>query len=249
MIISGSNVLVTGGASGIGAMFVAHLATLGAQVWVVDRDARALRRLGSSVGLAEDRLITGDVGVEADVVDAVARIEHNAGIDILVNNAAELHDQALVSKLGKHIKKHSFDEWESTLRTNLTGTFLMGREVAAAMINRKKKGLIINISSVVHVGNPGQSAYTATKGGVEALTVTWSQELAPYGIRVAAIAPGFVETALTKGIPAFFLQKLLERSPLGRFGRLEEFAHALVFVIESDYFHGKTLQLDGGLRF
>jgi 3-oxoacyl-[acyl-carrier protein] reductase len=249
VIISGSNVLVTGGASGIGAMFVAHLSALGAQVWVVDRDARALRRLGSSVDLAEDRLITCDVGVEGQVVDAVARIEHSAGIDILVNNAAELHDQALVSKLGKHIKKHSFDEWESTLRSNLSGTFLMGREVSAAMINAKRKGLIVNMSSVVHVGNPGQSAYSATKGGIEALTVTWSQELAPYGIRVAAVAPGFVQTALTKGIPPLFLQKLLDRSPLNRYGRLEEIAHALVFVIESDYFHGKTLELDGGMRF
>jgi 3-oxoacyl-[acyl-carrier protein] reductase len=102
---------------------------------------------------------------------------------------------------------------------------------------------------VSRAGNPGQTAYAAAKSGLDALTTTWSRELAPYGIRVAAIAPGFVETAMTKNIPPLFLERLRDTTPLKRFGTLEEFEHALLFVIENDYFNGRTLELDGGLRF
>jgi len=191
-----------------------------------------------------------DVGDESEVDGLFRDIEAAAGgVDLLVNNAAVLKDQALVSKIGKRLRKHSLQGWQETIHSNLTGPFLMGREAAHLMLKTRVKGLIVNVSSVSRAGNAGQTAYSAAKSGVDALTVTWAKELAPYGIRVAAIAPGFVETRMTQSIPPLFLERLREATPIKRYGTLEEFEHALQFVVENDYFNGRTLELDGGLRF
>ena len=250
MNIPGTTIVITGGASGLGLAFARHLAALGAKVWALDEDREALAAAeAESSGDAPPRFVHCDVGDEEQVVRTIAEIEQAGGIDVLVNNAAILRDQTLVSKLGKKIKKHSTADWDATLKSNLTGAFLTAREAAAAMIAAKRPGLIVNISSISRAGNPGQSAYAATKGAIDALTVTWSQELALHNIRVVAIAPGFVETAMTKSIPPMFLEQVRERTPVKRFGTLEEFAHTIQYVIENDYLNGKVLELDGGLRF
>jgi len=244
MEVAGKSCIVTGGASGIGAAFAGALAGAGARVWVLDI---AAAEAGAPAGVEH---LHCDVGDEAAVAECVAQVDAAAGgIDVLVNNAAILRDQALAARLGKRIKKHDTADWHATLRTNLDGVFFMGREVAAAMIARRQGGLIVNLTSISRKGNAGQSAYAASKAAIEALTVTWSQELAPYGIRVAAIAPGFVPTAMTERIPPMYLTRLRELSPLKRFGAPEEFGHAILFVVENDYLHGKTLELDGGIRF
>lgn len=251
MKIEGQTIVVTGGASGIGLAMARRLLDLKADVWVLDRDREAIAEVTRTFAgndAFHPRLC--DVGDELQVARAVSDIDAaSQGIDALVNNAAVLHDQALVSKLGGKIKQHSLDDWQDTLCSNLTGTFLMAREVAATMIRDKRHGVIVNISSISRAGNPGQSAYAATKAGVDALTVTWSQELACYGIRVVAIAPGFVETSMTKRIPPMFLDRIQERTPLKRFGTGDELAHALQFVLENEYVNGKTIEVDGGLRF
>lgn len=253
MTIDGAAVLVTGGASGIGQAFARRLARRGARLWIVDRDADAVARSRASwpqEGVLPAVHITADVGIESDAIAAVQQAAHDSGgLDILINSAAVLRDQALASKLGRHLTKHSFDDWNETLRSNLTGTFLMAREVASHLMVSRRPGLIVNVSSISRTGNPGQSAYSATKGAVDALTVTWSQELAPYRIRVVGIAPGFVETPMTQRIPKLFLERIRDRTPLKRFGTLEEFGHVIEFAVENDYLNGKTLELDGGLRF
>ncbi|MCA9246770.1 MAG: SDR family oxidoreductase [Planctomycetales bacterium] len=252
MNIEGLNILVTGGASGIGLAFVKRLCERGARVWAIDRDRQALDQVAEDTSRHEASLqwLECDVSKEHDVLATVDFVEsRSGGIDVLINNAAILLDQTLVSKLGKKIKKHSLADWESTLGSNLTGTFLMAREVAEKMILARRSGLIVNLSSISRHGNPGQSAYAASKAAVDALTVTWSQELAPYHIRVVAIAPGFVETRMTQRIPDMFLDRIREKTPLKRFGTLEEFARTIEFVIENDYLNGKTLEVDGGLRF
>ncbi len=252
MKIADLKVVVTGGASGLGLAFTRHLVNLNAYVWIIDRDHAALESLGQefSNSTARCRWVYCDIGDESQVIRNVQAVwEESGGIEVLVNNAAVLKDQALVSRLGRNIKKHSLADWEETMRSNLTGAFLMAREVGEAMIRAKRCGLIVNISSISRHGNPGQSAYAASKAAIDALTSTWSQELAFYGIRVVAIAPGFVQTAMTKKIPPLFLERIKERTPLKRFGRLEEFEHTLQYVIENDYLNGKVLELDGGLRF
>lgn len=250
MIVADQRVLVTGAASGIGLAMARKLAALGARVWAADRDAAALTDLrAAEVGRGIEYL-SCDVGFEEQVKALVARVdEESGGVTVLVNNAAVLRDQALVARLGRTIRRHSLADWEETLRSNLTGTFLMAREVAESMIRTRRHGLIVNVSSISRAGNPGQTAYAASKAAVDALTVTWSQELAPYGIRVVALAPGFVETDMTRHIPPMFLERIRERTPLNRFGTLDEFAHVIQFIVENDYLHGKVLELDGGLRF
>jgi 3-oxoacyl-[acyl-carrier protein] reductase len=247
--VADQRVIVTGAGSGIGLAMTQRLAALGARVWGVDRDQASLvQRENEREHGIEYRVC--DVGVEDQVKALVAEVDEiSGGITVLVNNAAVLRDQALVARLGRTIRKHSLTDWEETLRSNLTGSFLMAREVAESMIRARRHGLIVNVSSISRAGNPGQSAYAASKAGVDALTVTWAQELAPYGIRVTAVAPGFVETNMTKRIPPIFLERIRERTPLNRFGTLDEFAHAIQFIVENDYLNGKILELDGGLRF
>ena len=250
MNIAEQRVIVTGAASGLGLAFARRLVSRGASVWGLDRDVSAIDQVrgdGRSQGIT---FIPCDVGVEAEVTAAVAEVDRQAGgVTVLVNNAAILRDQALVSKLGKTVRKHSVVEWDETLRSNLTGTFLMAREVVEGMLRARRPGLIVNVSSISRAGNPGQSAYGASKAAVDALTVTWSQELAIYGIRVVALAPGFIETSMTTRIPPVFLERIRERTPLGRFGTLDEFGHVIEFIVENDYLNGKVLELDGGLRF
>jgi 3-oxoacyl-[acyl-carrier protein] reductase len=244
------NVIVTGGASGIGRAMARHLAEQGSRVWALDIDAAAVEESRQNHGAQRLEYLCRDCASESTVVETVDQLEaESGGLTVLVNNAAVLKDQALVSKLGGKIRKHALKDWDATLRNNLTSTFLMAREVAGAMIRGKRRGLIVNISSISRNGNPGQSSYAASKAAIDALTVTWSQELALYGIRVTAIAPGFVETPMTDRIPPLFLDQIRQRTPLKRFGTLEEFQQAIQFVLRNDYLNGKILELDGGLRF
>ena len=250
MEIAGSRILVTGGASGIGLECARSLSQQGARVVVVDNDRDALESLSGEAGERGLELRYCDVS-HADEVETLvdSLMGDSQTIDAVINNAAILRDQTLVARLGKKIKKHSFDDWQATLDSNLTGTFLVAREVASAWLHRKRPGVIINTSSVVRVGNPGQSAYAATKAAVGALTVTWAQELAPYKIRVAAIAYGFAETGMTRTIPPYFRAQIKQKSAVGRFALVDELAEGCLFILRNDYFTGRTLELDGGLRF
>lgn len=251
MNIRGITAVVTGGASGIGQAFARRLLVRGASVWILDRDQSAIESAMEALSAhGPVRAVTCDVGDEAAVARAVAEVEADSpGVDVLVNNAAVLRDQALVSRLGRTVRRHSTPDWDETIRSNLTGVFLMTREVGEAMIRRRRGGVVVNVSSISRLGNPGQTAYAASKAGVAAMTVTWSQELAPYGIRVVGIAPGFVQTPMTRAIAPIFLEQLRERTPSKRFGTLEEFEETIEFVIVNDYLNGKILEVDGGLRF
>ena len=248
---NGQNVIVTGAGSGIGLAFVKRLGGLKANVWALDNNRTALDAASRELsGEVHAHFEYCDVGDEPNAIETVGRIEQaSGGITILVNNAAILRDQTLVSKLRGRVRTHSMADWLESLRSNLTGTFLMSREVAATMVKGRRSGLIVNISSISRLGNPGQTAYAASKAGIDALTVTWSQELGLYGIRVVGIAPGFVDTPMTHRIPQLFLEKIRQQTPLKRFGTLEEFGQTLQHVIENDYLNGKTLEVDGGLRF
>ena len=167
----------------------------------------------------------------------------------LVNNAGILRDGLLVkAKDGKIIDTLSYDKWQSVINVNLTGVFLCGREVAASMIEHHIQGVIINIASISRAGNFGQSNYAAAKAGVVALTTTWARELARYGIRSAAIAPGMIKTEMTEAMKPEARAKMTSGIPVRRMGNPEEIAETVSFIFGNDYFSGRVLELDGGLR-
>ncbi|RMG98748.1 MAG: SDR family oxidoreductase [Deltaproteobacteria bacterium] len=247
MRIEGAHVLVTGAARGMGAHFARRLAELGARVSAGDVDEAGLAELPEAV--ARRRLDVADLDdVEAFV--AWAR-EHHGPVDALINNAGILRDGLLVAKDRKTgaLRRLSREDFEAVVAVNLTGATFMAQAAAAAMIEDGRRGVIVNMSSISRHGNRGQTNYVAAKAALAANTVTWARELAPYGIRVGAIAPGLVDTPMARSMPDRHLERALAAIPLGRMGTPEEIFCAVRFVLECDYFTGETIDVHGGLRF
>jgi 3-oxoacyl-[acyl-carrier protein] reductase len=240
-------IIVTGGAAGMGAHFAARLVEAGAQVAAGDVNEAKLAELPS--GVHTRRL---DVSQEADVESFVAwAAEKMGGLNGLINNAGILRDGLLVKKEREtgEIKKLTIDQWNAVIGVNLTGATLMVREVVARMASTgQRPGVIVNMSSVARHGNRGQSNYVAAKAALAANTVTWSREFASFGIRVGAIAPGMIETPMTQGMNQKARDALITAIPVGRIGQPEDIWQAVKFVLECDYFNGRTIDVDGGLN-
>ena len=151
-------------------------------------------------------------------------------------------------KEGEVVSRMSLDVWQSVIDVNLTGVFLCGREAAERMIVSDTRGVIINISSISRAGNTGQSNYAAAKAGVVALSTTCSKELSRYGIRSASIAPGVFETEMVASMKPEAKERFVQMIPAKRTGAVEELAGAVNFIISNDYYTGRVLELDGGLR-
>ena len=171
------------------------------------------------------------------------------GLTGLINNAGILRDGLLVKtdrETGK-VTKLSLDQWNAVIAVNLTGATLMVRDVVASMAEHSEKGVVVNMSSIARHGNRGQSNYTAAKAALAANTRTWSLEFAKYGIRVGAIAPGMIETPMTQGMNQKARDALVANIPVGRIGLPEDIWLAVRFIIECEYFNGRTMDVDGGL--
>jgi len=253
MELKGKTVVVTGAARGIGQALAADFAGSGAKLALVDMNAADL---ADTIKLCEAQGATArgygaSVADEAQVMATFDQIVSDFGrFDGIVNNAGIIRDALLVKvKDGQITGKMSLEQWNSVIDVNLTGVFLCAREAAERMIRLGNGGVIVNISSISRAGNVGQSNYTAAKAGVAAMTVVWAKELARYRIRVGAIAPGFTRTAILDAMRPDVLEKLIAPVPLGRLANVTEIAHAARFIFENDYFTGRTVELDGGLRF
>ncbi len=233
--------LVTGASQGIGRACAQALAAHGARVIAGARQADKLASL-----VEEIRAAGGDAqAVNLDVRDQQAidamTAAHGRDIDILVNNAGITGD-------GLAMRMRD-EDWERVLDTNLTGSFRCARALMRPMA-RKRWGRIINVSSVVGLsGNPGQVNYAASKAGLIGLTKTLALELAGRNVTVNAVAPGFVDTAMTAQLDEGAQAKILDQVPLGRMGRLEEIAAAVCFLASEDagYITGHVLNVSGGL--
>lgn len=253
MDIRAKTIAITGAGRGIGRALATHFAARGANLALLDTnsvDVEATAEL-----CARDRVIArgyvANVADEGEVGETLSQIVNDFGrLDGLVNNAGIARDAMLVKvKDGQVIGKMTLAQWQAVIDVNLTGVFLCAREAAAHMIKLNSGGVIVNISSISRAGNVGQTNYSAAKAGVAAMTVVWAKELARYGIRVGAIAPGFTRTPMVEEMRPEILMKVIAPVPLGRLAEPSEISHAVSFLFENDFFTGRCLEIDGGLRF
>jgi 3-oxoacyl-[acyl-carrier protein] reductase len=250
MDLESKHILITGGARGIGYSIAESLLNKKAVISIVDIDedavADAVSRL-SKVGLVHG--YTANVASEESVEQLFLSLKKDhAKLDGIVNNAGILRDGLLVKEKNGELTTMSLAQWQSVIDVNLTGVFLCGRAAAAWMVKEKTPGVIVSISSISKAGNIGQSNYSAAKAGVSALSVTWAKELARYNIRVADIAPGFIATEMTNAMKDEAKARVSEMVPLKRWGQPQHISQAVSFILENDYYSGRTLEVDAAMR-
>ncbi len=243
--LEGKVALVTGGSRGIGKAIVLALANAGAATAINYREnKKAAEEVLEMVAARDGKGII----VQADVSDREActkmvmeTVDYLGRIDILINNAGITRDNIMA--------RMKQEEWEEVIQINLTGVYNCCQSVIRPLLKQKKGGRIINISSIAGIyGNSGQANYASAKAGVIALTKSLSRELGSRGITVNAIAPGLIETEMTAVMPEKIKDESLNRISLGRFGKPEEVADAVLFLAaRGDYITGQVLSVDGGL--
>jgi 3-oxoacyl-[acyl-carrier protein] reductase len=252
MQLEGKLVAITGSGRGIGRAMALAFAQKRANVALLDlkpADLAQTREICEAEGVRANAYIC-NVAHEDEVVATLDRIVADFGrLDVMVNNAGITKDALLVKvQDGKIVNKMSMDQWRAVVDVNLTGVFLGAREAAERMIGLGGGGVIISVSSISRSGNMGQTNYTAAKAGVAAMTVVWAKELARYGIRAGAIAPGFTRTEILDAMKPEMIERALHAVPLKRMAEPSEMAHAAVFIAENDFFSGRVIEVDGGQR-
>jgi 3-oxoacyl-[acyl-carrier protein] reductase len=253
MELSKLKIIVTGAAQGMGAHFCRRLAEAGASVAAGDVKEDGLAALVETTkglpGKVHARKL--DVANEADI-GAFVDWAHGAmgGLNALINNAGILRDGLLVKKdrTTGEVTKLTKEQWDAVIGVNLTGATFMVRDTVAKMVaTEQRPGVVVNMSSVARHGNRGQSNYTSAKAALAANTLTWAREFAPYAVRVGAVAPGMIETPMTQGMNQKARDALVAAIPVARIGVPEDIWLAVKFVLECDYFNGRTIDVDGGL--
>ncbi len=244
MDIKNKHCVVTGAGRGIGKQIAIELAKQGAVVHACDISDEAMQSLKDD---NTNSMMTFNVCNVADEDSVKAMFAGLKKVDVLVNNAGITRDGLLVKIKNGITTTMSLEDFRSVLNVNLIGVFLCGREAAVKMAE-SDGGVIINISSISRAGNFGQTNYSAAKAGVDAITVSWSKELAKYKIRCAAVAPGYINTEMVAAMKPEVLDKITAQVPLKRLGEMHEISHTVRFIIENDFVNGKILEIDGGLR-
>ena len=242
--LDGKIAVVTGAARGIGRTIAEALACEGADLALCDCQVDWLNDTVASVQSMGRKAMAGaaDVGDAAAIETFVNQVmTHYGRIDILVNNAGITRDKLLI--------RMSDDDWDQVIRINLTGTFLLSRAVAKIMM-KQRAGCMVNIASIIGlIGNAGQCNYAASKAGVIALSKSMAKELAGRGIRVNAVAPGFIVSKMTDALSEDVRNQMMAAIPAGRFGTADDVAKSVVFLASDDaaYVTGQVLSVNGGM--
>ena len=245
MHFSGKNVLITGASRGIGAEIARVLAGYGLKVWINYRSsaeqADALKAEIEAAG-GQAAVIGFDVADEQAFIDAIKTIVESDGeLSYLVNNAGITKDKLAM--------RMSVDDFEEVIRANLVSAFVGCRE-ALKVMSKKRFGSVVNIASIVgETGNAGQVNYSASKGGMIAMTKSFAQEGAARGIRFNAVTPGFIATDMTSGLKDQIKEAYIAKIPLGRFGEPKEVAETVAFLLSdgAGYITGETIKVNGGM--
>lgn len=246
-------IVVTGAGRGLGRGIATYFAGKGARIACVDLNQEDL---DATVAACKDaggdaRSYIANVAKEEDVEALFNNVGNDFGaLHGLVNNAGITRDGLLVKyKDGEAVSKMSLQQWQAVIDVNLTGVFLCGREAAAKMLELgTEEGVIVNISSLARHGSFGQSNYSAAKSAVAAMAEVWAKELARYNIRTGAVAPGTINTDMLAAMKPEARERLVQAVPLRRLGEAEHIARSVAFIFETDYFTGRCIDMDGGLR-
>lgn len=244
MRLKDSNAFITGAAQGIGKLIASGMAKEGANIAVADTNIEKAETTAQEIKALGVKCIAIklDVSKQNEVKFAFETFVKEMGrLDILVNNAGITRDTLII--------RMKDEDWDAVLNVNLKGAFLCSREAVRLMV-KQQYGKIINISSVVaFTGNPGQVNYSASKAGIVGLTKTIAKEYATRGIRANAVAPGFIQTAMTETIPEKIKEEMKKSIPLGHFGTPEDVANTVIFLVskEADYITGQVLHINGGM--
>lgn len=253
MRLKNKNIIITGGAGGIGKSFVVKVKDYVGSIAVIDINAESINEMKNSIESENIIYYNTDISVYDELKKNIEDYYSIKGeIHCLVNCAAILIDQPIIrlSISDKSLKKLSIDKWDKVIKTNLYGACYASVEVAEKMILSRTKGVIVNVSSISSAGNSGQSSYAASKAALNALTVTWAQELNNFKIRVNCVAPGMTNTNMPiNAMSKDHLDYWKKQVPLKRFAEPDEIAEAIIFCINNEYFNGRVIEIDGGLRF
>lgn len=249
MQISGQGALITGGASGLGLATARRLADAGAHVTIVDLPASQGAEIAEELG---GLFVPADVTSVDEVHEAVARAQQAAPLRIVVNCAGIAPPAKVLDRDGNPA---ALADFERVVRINLIGTFNVLSQASAVIAKNEAdgdggRGVIVDTASVAAFdGQIGQAAYSASKGGVHAMTLPVARELARHGIRVVTIAPGIMETPMLLGLPQAAQDSLGQQVPFpSRLGRPDEYAALVQQIVENDYLNGETIRLDGAIR-
>jgi 3-oxoacyl-[acyl-carrier protein] reductase len=240
--MSGRSVLVTGVAGEIGGYLTNELLRDGWKVCGLDQ------RLPANADRPDFCFQECDLSDGADTERKIDVFHERFGaFDAVINCAGLIANSPLISFADGRLVHHDFGLWERVLSSSLTSAFHVTACTVLKMAEGRKRGIIINFSSICSRGNPGQAAYSAAKAGLNGLTAALAKELGTIGIRVVAVAPGYIDTASTREhVPAAKLKDIRNSIPLKRLGKMEEVVHAVKFILANEYINGTVIELDGG---
>lgn len=247
MNIKGLRIIITGAGAGFGKEMALQLSKQGARIAAIDINPLLLQTLKHDCHEIQTWVcnVADNIQVEKTVDEIFVAF---GGLEVLINNAGIMKNAPLINILNKAEKRHSVELWNNVIAVNQSSVFYMTRACADNMINKRCKGVVVNISSISAQGNMGQTAYSASKAAVEAMTKVWAKELGRFCIRSVAIAPGFIDTAgAHDAIEEKMLAQWIEKTPLRRTGTINEIVKTVFFTIGNDFVNGVVIPVNGGL--